>query len=117
MKKHLTLKNLGWLFTIAVVYMLGSAAVYKLIESEEMVKNFEFMHLSKYLIAVGLMEFAAVWLLVIPRTSVYGAIAITSIMSGALAMHLSLMGGAGLSVPVMIILFSWLAHCLRKYTK
>jgi len=37
-------------------------------------------------------------------------------MSGAVALHLSLMGGANFIVPVMLGLFAWAGHCLRNYT-
>lgn len=117
MKKYLTLQNLGWLLTFAVVFLLGSAGINKLVETEQMVNNFNFMHLSNYLIVVGLLEVMSVVLLTIPRTSKYGVILITSIMSGAITLHMSLMEGNGVLVPVSILLISWGAYCLRTYGK
>jgi hypothetical protein len=116
MKKYLTTKNLGWLFTAIVAFMLGIAGVSKLIGTEEMVNNFSFMNLSTYLPLVGLAEIAAVVLLAIPKTSMYGAVLITALMSAAAVMHLSLMGGVGVATPIFIGLFAWFAHCNRTYT-
>ena len=45
MTKYLTLQNLGWLFTAFVVVMLGMGGVSKIVGTEEMVGNFEYMKL------------------------------------------------------------------------
>jgi len=115
MKKYLTLKNLGWLVTAIVTFMLGSSGVSKVMATQEMVQNFEFMKLTPYLSTTGLLELAGVILLIIPRTSIYGAILISCMMSGAVALHLSLMGGVKVMVPILIGLLTWTSYCLRKY--
>ena len=115
MTKHLTWKNLGWILTGLVVFMLGSAGVSKVLGTEEMVKNFEFMHLTQTMMWVGLAELIGVVLLVFPKTSVYGALLISSLMSGAVAIHFSCMGGSGYGTPLVIGLLGWTAHCLRTY--
>jgi len=38
-------------------------------------------------------------------------------MSGAVALHMSLMSGANVVVPIMLGVIAWSAHCLRTYTK
>lgn len=116
MKKYFTLENLGWLFTSAIVILLGVPAFSKIMATDEMVKNFEFMKLTPYLSTVGLLELAGIILLSIPRTSLYGAILISCLMSGALSLHLSLMGGTKMIVPLMIGILTWSSYCLRKYT-
>lgn len=115
MKKYLTLENLGWLLTSAVVILLGMSAFSKIMATEEMIKNFEFMKLTPYLSTVGLLELAAIILLSLPKTSIYGAILISCLMSGALSLHLSLMGGEKMMVPIFIGILAWASHCLRKY--
>jgi hypothetical protein len=40
MKKYLTLKNLGWLLTAIVTFMLGMSGVSKIIGTQEMGGNF-----------------------------------------------------------------------------
>jgi len=117
MKKYLTLKNLGWLLTTIVVFMLGMRGVSKIMGTDEMVANFTAMNMLPYMALVGVMEIAGVLALSIPRTSIYGALLISSVMSGAVAVHVSLMGGAGMLVPLFLGALSWTAHCLRTYTK
>ena len=115
MKNLLTLKNLGWLFTAVVVFMLGKAGLSKILATQEMVGNFEYLKMTPYLGLVGVLEVGAVIALAIPRTSLYGAILVSCIMSGALSVHLSCMGGQNVLVPFLIGIWAWAGHCLRKY--
>lgn len=115
MKKYLTLKNLGWLLTSMVVFLLGMSGVSKVFATEEMIKNFEFMNLTPYMALIGVMELSGIVLLVLPKTSIYGVTIISSIMSGAVALHLSLMGGVGLFTPILIGLLAWSGYCLRTH--
>ena len=115
MMKYITIKNLGWLLTFVVTLMLGMSGISKIMGTQEMVNNFTFMNLLPYLALVGCMEVLGVLLLVYPRTSIYGAVVITSVMSAAAAMHLSYMGGTGVVMPIMLGLLAWTGHCLRTY--
>ena len=117
MKKYLTLKNLGWLLTAIVTFMLGMGGLTKIVSAEQQVTNFTAMNLLPYMALVGVMEVAGVVALCIPRTSIYGAVILSSVMSGAVALHLALMGGAGMLVPIFLGIAAWTAHCLRTYTK
>jgi len=117
MKKYLTLKNLGWLLTAIVTFMLGMSGLTKITSAEQQVTNFTAMNLLPYMALVGVMEVAGVIALCIPRTSIYGAVILSSVMSGAVALHLSLMGGSGFLVPVVLGSMAWASHCLRTYTK
>jgi len=114
MKKYLTLANLGWLFTAVAAAMLGMGGFSKIIGTEEMVNNFTFMNLTPYLSMVGVLEVLGVVLLVYPRTSLYGSVLLGSIMTGAVVMHLSMMGGSGVIAPVMLGLFAFAGHQLRE---
>lgn len=116
MKNYLTLKNLGWVLTIIVSVMLGMAAFKKIFGSEDMVKNFEFMHLLPYLAVIGVIELLGVVLFILPKTSKYGATLLGSYLSGAVALHLSLMGGAGVLVPIVLGVGAWTGHCLRNHS-
>ena len=117
MKKYLTLKNLGWLLTAIVTFMLGMGGLTKIVSAEQQVTNFTAMNLLPYMALVGVMEVAGVIALCIPRTSIYGAVILSSVMSGAVALHVALMGGSGLFVPVILGSMAWASHCLRTYTK
>jgi len=117
MKKYLTLKNLGWFLTGIVTIMLFMSGVSKIVATEEMVKNFTFMNLLPYMALIGVAEVIGVVLLVYPKTSVYGALVISTVMAGAATIHLSLMAGTGLLIPILLGLLAWSGHCLRTYSK
>lgn len=117
MKNLFSWKNLGWVLTAVVTIMLGMTAIGKVSDSQQMVQNFEFMKLLPYMKWIGIGEILGICLLIYPRTSIYGALLISSLMSGAVSIHLSLMGGANLIVPILIAVLAWSAHCLRAYTK
>ncbi len=116
MKKYLTLANLGWLFTAFVAIMLGMGGFSKIIGTEEMVNNFTFMNLTPYLTMVGVLEVLGVALFVYPRTSLYGSVLLGSIMTGAVVMHLSMMGGTGVMAPIMLGSFGFFGYILRDKT-
>jgi len=117
MKNLFTWENLGWLLTVVTTVMFGTSGVSKVIGTDEMVKTFEFLKLMPYMKFIGLGELVGLGLLIYPRTSVYGAVLLSSFMSGAVALHMSLMAGASVMVPVMLGVLAWSAHCLRTYTK
>lgn len=117
MKKYLTIKNLGWLFTVIVSLLMLISGTSKIISTEEMIKNFTSMNLLPYMALIGVMEVIGVVLLTYPKTSIYGAVVISTVMAGAASIHLSLMGGIGLLMPVLIGSMAWLGHCLRNYSK
>lgn len=116
MKKYLTLKNLGWVLTILVSLMLGMAGVSKVIGTQEMINNFTFMNLISYMPFLGIVEIVGVGLLVYPKTSIYGAVLLSCYLSGAVALHLSLMNGQGVVMPIVLGLVAWTSHCLRSYS-
>ncbi len=113
MENLLTLETLGWLLTIVTVVMLGKGAVAKVMGTAEMVGNFNYMKLSDYRVTVGIIELLGLLLLVVPSLSLYGAVLIACTMSAAVALHLSLMGGAKVSAPVIVGVLALLAHILR----
>lgn len=116
MKNYFTLKNLGWLFTALVSLMLGMSGISKIIGTQETINNFTFMNLLPYMGLIGLLEVVGVILLIVPKTSKYGAILISSILSGSVALHLAMMGGENVILPISFGLGAWMAHCLRSYT-
>jgi hypothetical protein len=115
MKKILTWEGLGWFLTGVLTFMLGFSGVSKVIGTDEMVKTFEFLKLTPYMKWIGIGEIIGLILLIYPRTSIYGAVLLSSFMSGAVALHMSLMNGASVMVPVMLGVLAWSSHCLRTY--
>jgi hypothetical protein len=115
MKKYLTLKNLGWLITAVVVFMLGMSGFGKVAQTEEMVANLTFFNVLPHITWIGALELASVALLVYPKTSIFGALGISAAMSGAVALHFSYLGGVGIFMPILLGILAWSAHCLRTY--
>lgn len=109
----ITLSLIGWLLTGIVTIFLGKGAIEKIIGTQEMVGNFAYMKLEKYRVPTGLGELLGVILLAIPMTSLYGMVLITSFMSAAVALHLSLMNGAKTYIPVIVGILSVIAYILR----
>lgn len=104
---------IGWALTAVVAVMLGKGATEKIIGTKEMVGNFEYMKLSKYRVLTGIGELLGVGLLAFPATSLYGMVLVTSFMSAAVVIHLSLMGGAKTQAPLIVGLLAVLSHVLR----
>lgn len=113
MKNCKICKTIGWVLAGLTVLFLALPAFSKLVPTQEMIGNFEFMHISSYLQIVGIAEVVGLILLLIPRTSLLGAILIGSLMSAAVVMHLSLMGGQKVLFPILIGLFAWGSYLLR----
>ncbi len=113
--KYFTLKNLGWVFTAICSFMLIMSGYSKVAATEQMIQTFTLFNMMPYLTMVGVAEIVGVALLIYPRTSIYGALTLSTIMSAAAVMHLSYLGGANLAIPVMLGVFAWTGHCLRSY--
>ena len=109
------LQIIGWAAFAAVAFFLGKGGLDKIRGSQEAVGNFAYMKLEKYRTIVGVSEILGVLLLLIPGTSLYGAIIIISLMSGAAALHLSLMNGAKTWFPILVGALAVLSHILRVY--
>ena len=115
MKNLFTLKTLGWVLSAVVALMLGMGAISKITQSEEMVKNFTFFNMMPQMVYIGVAELLSIFLLMVPRTSMLGALGVSTTMAGAVAVHFALLGGAGIAVPIIIGLLAWSGHCLRTY--
>jgi len=109
----ITLSLIGWLFTGIDAIFLGKGAIEKLIGTQEMVGNFAYMKLEKYRVPTGLGELLGVVLLAIPMTSLYGMVLITSFMSAAAVLHLSLMNGSKTYMPVIVGILAIVSYILR----
>lgn len=109
------LSIIGWVLTSIVAGMLGKGAIEKIIGTQEMVGNFEFMKLEKYRVLTGVGELLGVILLLFPVTSLYGMVLITSFMSAAVVLHLSMMGGAKTQIPLILGLLAVLGYVLRTF--
>jgi uncharacterized membrane protein YphA (DoxX/SURF4 family) len=110
----ITTKNIGLGLNLFVFLVLGLGGINKIVGTTEMVNNFTFMNLLPYIEFIGIIEVVSVILLLIPRTTLYGAVLVGSIMSAAVALHLSLMGGDNITGPLMLGSFAWVGYFLRN---
>jgi uncharacterized membrane protein YphA (DoxX/SURF4 family) len=104
---------IGWVLSVMTSLFLLKGATDKLRGTEEMIGNFAFMKLEKYRIHTGVGELLGAILLLVPVTSLYGAILIACFMSAAVVLHLSLMGGAKTNLPALVGLSAILGYILR----
>lgn len=104
---------IGWVLSALTALFLGKGAVEKIVGTQEMVGNFAYMKLEKYRILTGVSELLGAVLLLVPMTSLYGAILVFGFMSAAVVLHLALMGGAKTYVPLLVGLGALLGHFLR----
>jgi DoxX-like family len=107
------LSIIAWTITGLIAVFLGKGAVEKIIGTQEMVGNFAYMKLEKYRVITGVGELLGVILLLIPATSLYGMVLVTSFMSAAVVLHLSLMGGAKTYMPIVVGVLTLLSYVLR----
>ena len=107
------LSIIAWTITAIVAVFLGKGAVEKIIGTQEMVGNFSYMKLEKYRVMTGVGELLGITLLLFPITSLYGMVLITSFMSAAVVLHLSLMGGVKTYMPILVGVLAVLSYVLR----
>jgi len=108
----LSFSTLGWVVSAVVAFMMVMGGISKILSTEEMVGNFEYMNLSPYMLLVGLLELVGGVMLVVPRLSQYGATLIGAVMAAAVCMHLSL-GFPGTEMPIMLGVGGFLGYKLR----
>ena len=104
---------IGSVLSVLVTVFIAFGGIQKIIGTSEMVSNFEFMKLQKYRIMTGIGELLGGVLLSIPQTSLFGLLLITSFMSAAVVMHLSLMGGNKTWLPLLIGIVAVISFFLR----
>lgn len=104
---------IGWVLSALTAVFLGKGAIEKIIGTQEMVGNFAYMKLEKYRMLTGVGELLSAILLLVPMTSLFGAILVFGFMSAAVVLHLALMGGAKTYVPMLVGLGALLGHFLR----
>jgi uncharacterized membrane protein YphA (DoxX/SURF4 family) len=97
-----TLSIIGFVISVLTAAFVGHGAIDKIRGTQESVGNFAYMKLENIRVATGVGELLAAVLLVIPATSLYGAVLMSCFMSGAIALHLSLMGGNKTYIPFLV---------------
>jgi hypothetical protein len=106
---------IGWVISVATSLFLSKNAFDKIRGTEESKGNFKFMNLEKYRFETGVGEMIGSILLLIPMTSVFGLVLISTFMGGAVVAHLSLMGGNKKEFPIGVWVGALVGYLLRVY--
>ena len=104
---------IGWIFAAVVAFMLGKGGLDKIRGSHEAISNFAFMKLQDHRRIIGVFEILAAVFLLIPSLQIAGIFLVCCLMSGAAALHLSLMGGQKTWLPILMIVLSVASYFLR----
>ena len=117
MKKHLTLKNLGWLFSFIVSLVIFISAWAKVFPSKDTLSNFALMNMADYLGLIAFMEIFSVLMFLTNRFISAGVGLISVIMGAAISAHIIAMENVGVELPIIILILTWSGYVLRKHVK
>jgi hypothetical protein len=95
------------IFRMIPVVMIGLGAILKLISHPSVVQGFAHLGIpANLLVGIGLLELLCTALYVIPATSVLGAILLTGLLGGAIAVNVRI-GSADFLLPLTLGVFMW----------
>lgn len=111
---------ISWILQIVVAVLLAQASVFKLISDPDTVSLFTKLGMEPHgRIMTGIFELLACILLLIPVSSIYGALLAAGLMSGALLGHITKLGFTGPEgelgiMAILILLASLVILFLRR---
>jgi hypothetical protein len=106
------MRRSGYAVSTLVVLALIMSAVFKFMQSEDILKEFTRLGYSESSsVGLGILELACVVVYAIPQTAVLGAILLTGYFGGAVATHVRI--GEGFVSPLVIGVLAWLGLYLR----
>ena len=86
-------KRISWIAQITAAVILGQSLFFKLTGAPEAVQLFTALGVEPWgRLTVGAVELVTVVLLLVPRTSAFGAIVALGLMIGAIGSHLTVLG-------------------------
>jgi uncharacterized membrane protein YphA (DoxX/SURF4 family) len=106
-----------WILQVGAAGMFLMVGFFKLSGDPRMVGLFDAIGLGQWLRYVtGSLEVGGAVLLLIPRLSGLGALLLVSVMLGAVATHLFIVGGSALGATILLIVTGVVAWGRRKRT-
>jgi len=117
MKKHLTLRNLGWLITAWLAFVLAVGATGKMNGSDEVMPMLESNNLGEWAFLIGLGEMISLILFLIPKTMKLGTLLLSAYFGGAIMFHMAHPDPAQasfLSASIYLIVL-WVTSWLRGF--
>ena len=116
MSKYLTRKNIGWVMTIPIALLIGSAAI-KLIGTQSALDLFSANNMEDWRVIVGIGELISVILFIIPKTMRFGALLLSAYFGGAIVYHMTYTGDnpdlQSFFVPAVLLVFIWATAWVR----
>jgi len=117
MKKYLTLRNLGWLITAWLTFVLAVGATGKMNGSDQVMPMLESNNLGDWAFIIGLGEMLSLILFLIPKTMKLGTLLLSAYFGGAIMFHMAHPDPAQasfLSGSIYLIVV-WVASWLRGF--
>jgi hypothetical protein len=104
----------GYAISALIVIALLFSAVFKFLQPEQLVTEFNRLELSTDLaITLGIIEATCAVIYAIPRTAVLGAILVTGYLGGAILTHVRIYDGFAFASPLVMGMLTWLGLYLR----
>jgi putative oxidoreductase len=101
--RHTALNVVLWVLQLGVVYTFVKAAIPKLTGDATAVQGFEAIGLGQWFrYFTGSLEMIGSTALLIPGAAGYGALLLSTVMIGAIFMHLAVIGGSPLLAIIML---------------
>jgi DoxX-like family len=97
-----------------VAFAMTASALFKFSGSENIIKNFEHLHLAPYRLAIGGLELLIAVLVGVPKTSSVGTLLATGYFGGAVVAHLTSGDPGGIGPALALGALAWLAGYLRN---
>jgi uncharacterized membrane protein len=115
MQKYLTIRNLGWVITAGLTFMLMMSAGGKLMQAQEAVDMLDSNGLGDWTFIIGLGEIIALILFLIPRTMTLGALLLSAYFGGAIVFHMShpIAENQSFLAASIYLIIVWVAGWLR----
>ncbi|MDB5349758.1 MAG: hypothetical protein JWN86_1005 [Planctomycetota bacterium] len=102
----------GWLLTGLLGLFFIAGAIFKLLRTEMVVKQFAEIGLKDQAILIGTGELTSAALFLIPKTHPLGVLLLSGYMGGAIVTHMS--HGESYVGPSIFLLLIWVAGFLRR---
>lgn len=117
MKKYLTLRNLGWLVTAWLTFVLAVGAAGKMNGSDQVMPMLESNNLGEWAFIIGLGEMISLILFLIPKTMKLGTLLLSAYFGGAIMFHMAHPDPAQQSFLAgsIYLLVVWAASWLRGF--
>lgn len=101
-------KIVAWVIAVLLTALYLYSAYGKFMHPE----MFEQMHLSSWRLIIATGEIVSALLFLIPGTNIYGAFLLSSLMGGAIIIHMT--SGISIMMPSVVLVLVWFVTILRN---